>query len=151
MSAQWGRGEALPRSFDQYVEFAKLCEDRSNECGPFEPIFAAFNVLREALGDEAAQAHTMTKYSITKMHHVRYDESASLPSNFAAVGDSIMRLNPTFAQGTAKISQDITTLNAALRQCTGSIVPAGFAKQCLSVQTPRNRPWFDSTRIMGDS
>jgi 2-polyprenyl-6-methoxyphenol hydroxylase-like FAD-dependent oxidoreductase len=84
------------------------------------------------------------------MYHRRFDMAPSLPHNFAVVGDALMRLNPIFAQGCAKAGQDVTSLDAELRRCTGSAVPDGFAKRLLKIQTSRDRVFFDSTRMNGE-
>ncbi|KAG8989675.1 hypothetical protein FRB90_002120 [Tulasnella sp. 427] len=46
----------------------------------------------------------------------RYDLAVNLPTNFAAIGDSVMRVNPSFGQGCAKAALGVATLDSALRK-----------------------------------
>lgn len=149
LSFQWGHVAEYPETVDSFVEFAKQCEDETSEIGRGEYFYDAMEVLREALGEEACQAKTLVKYSVTGMHHYRFDKAPALPNNYAILGDALIRLNPVFGQGCAKAGQDVTTLDAALRTCTGSLVPDGFSRRLLNVQIPRARVFFDSTRMMG--
>jgi 2-polyprenyl-6-methoxyphenol hydroxylase-like FAD-dependent oxidoreductase len=151
LSMQWGHVTEYPETIDSFVEFVKQCEDETSEVGRGEYFYDAMEVLREALGEEACEAKTLVKYSATGMHHYRFDKAPELPDNYAIVGDALLRLNPIFGQGCAKAAQDVTTLDAMLRKVTGPVVPNGFSKQVLSLQTPRARVFFDSTRMMGES
>jgi hypothetical protein len=69
------------------------------------------------------------------MHWVKYHQHISMvPSNFVAVGDSWMRLNPVWGQGAAMAMIQATSLDATLRavpstsQSKLAIAPAYFKK-----------------------
>lgn len=151
LSMQWGHLVEYPETVDSFVEFCKQCEDATSEIERGQYFYDAMEVLRKILGEGTCQAKTFVKYSVTGMHHYRLDKAAALPDNFAIMGDALIRLNPVFGQGCAKAGQDVTTLNSLLRKCTGIVVPDGFSRQLLSVQTPRARVFFDSTRMMGEN
>jgi hypothetical protein len=150
LSVQWGHVAKYPETIDSFVEFCKQCEDATSEIGRGEYFYDAMEVLREALGEEVCQAKTLVKYSVTEMHHYRFDKAPALPDNYAIMGDALIRLNPVFGQGCAKAGQDVATLDAVLRKCTGTVVPDGFSRQLLTTQTPRARVFFDGTRTMGE-
>lgn len=149
LGVQWGRLAEAPETLNDFIKFAQKCEDETSEVGRFEPFWDAMDVLREAIGEDAWQAKTLSKQSITGMHHYRFDQAPSLPHNFAIMGDALLRVNPAFGQGCTKAGQDVTSLDAALRKCGGLAVPDGFAKTLLQIQTPRSRHFFDGTRILG--
>jgi 2-polyprenyl-6-methoxyphenol hydroxylase-like FAD-dependent oxidoreductase len=96
----------------------------------------------------------LEKYRVTRLYHNRYDRVRALPSNFAVLGDALMRLNPAFGQGCAKAGQDATTLDALLRAVpynNQGTLPRDYAMKLIKAQTRRNRGLFDSNRWNGAS
>ncbi|EGN96341.1 hypothetical protein SERLA73DRAFT_186050 [Serpula lacrymans var. lacrymans S7.3] len=71
--------------------------------------------------------------------YYRFHQAVNLPSNWVALGDSVMRLNPVFGQGITKAIFGIIALNRVLRTIptvhpsdskqSSHILPSNFSKQ----------------------
>jgi 2-polyprenyl-6-methoxyphenol hydroxylase-like FAD-dependent oxidoreductase len=75
------------------------------------------------------------------MHWIKYHEHArTLPTNFVALGDAWMRLNPVWGQGCTLALMGATTLDGVLRAASGLAVgPAFFA----TLHTRLGGTWAD--------
>ncbi|KAF8577654.1 hypothetical protein K439DRAFT_535242 [Ramaria rubella] len=72
--------------------------------------------------------------------YIEYHCAKKLPSNFIAVGDSIMQLNPIRGQGISKACIEAVSLNTLLSRCKvspGGSLPANFSKSFFSLQATR--------------
>jgi hypothetical protein len=82
------------------------------------------------------------------MHRVKYaQQPASLPSNFVAVGDALLRLNPVNGQGLAKSALEAIALDGRLRHARAncSVLPTDFgAKYFARVAQITDGTWYDS-------
>ncbi|KAG8864045.1 hypothetical protein FRB96_006918 [Tulasnella sp. 330] len=102
------------------LDTLKFLEDHEVECEPF-----------------------WSDYSHRSFSWVRYHKAEidSLPKNFVAVGDAVMRLNPSAGQGCTKAVYDAVTLGA----CLGSVsfdkdkadLPENFSRKFFQKQAPR--------------
>ncbi|CAE6482565.1 unnamed protein product [Rhizoctonia solani] len=82
--------------------------------------------------------------------------NAPKPSNFVVIGDSFLRVNPTFGQGISKALVDVATLNGVMldtilvpRSSTGMpgwSLPATFSDEMFAQQIPRVMHMWDSTK-----
>ncbi|KAJ7102596.1 hypothetical protein B0H15DRAFT_340077 [Mycena belliarum] len=83
--------------------------------------------------------------------YVRYDRAplGSVPSNFVALGDATMQLNPTHGQGCTKAMMNATTLNYLLHKTesgpTG--LPADFSARFFKNSATDTQALWDSTRL----
>jgi hypothetical protein len=68
---------------------------------------------------------------------VKYHEVARLPSNFVALGDSVMRGSPVYGLGVTKGMVGAATLAGVLDRVKGSSIPSWFGKQVLDAQNTR--------------
>ncbi|KAG8899503.1 hypothetical protein FRB99_006687 [Tulasnella sp. 403] len=93
---------------------------------------------------------------VPPLSYVRYDLAVNLPTNFAALGDSVMRANPSFGQGCAKAALGVATLDAVLRKTTASpddelseawLSPT-FGPEFWSLHTARTSSIWYSTKAM---
>jgi hypothetical protein len=100
-----------------------------------EPRYPGFLEALEALQKSNGDAKmSTTKYSVSDMYHMRYEQTAELPDNFVVCGDAFiksdsrvlclllvyssplyLRLNPTFGQGCSKAAMDAVALDSVLR------------------------------------
>jgi hypothetical protein len=130
--------------------YYKKVDAIASEEGSYQPALDTLRILEDAF-PEASTGSSIRKHKVTTMHHIRYDLVETLPDNFAAHGDALINLNPVFGQGCTKAAMDATTLDAFLRASPTSreIVPSGFSKKMIVLQTRRNRFMFDSTRWLG--
>ncbi|KAF7332605.1 hypothetical protein MKEN_00143300 [Mycena kentingensis (nom. inval.)] len=83
-----------------------------------------------------------------KYHQIR---TASLPSNFVAVGDAFLSLNPVHGQGFAKAMLNSITLNALLHSMaisgSASALPHDFSTRYFKNSAPAMDGLWDATRI----
>ncbi|KAF9041972.1 hypothetical protein BDZ89DRAFT_1128660 [Hymenopellis radicata] len=81
--------------------------------------------------------------------HIRYHLAADIPSNFIAIGDSVMSVNPTFAQGSSKAFMGAVALNNTLRKVkTAKQLPDNFSKQFFAQQHTKIDGYWQQTRLM---
>jgi 2-polyprenyl-6-methoxyphenol hydroxylase-like FAD-dependent oxidoreductase len=77
---------------------------------------------------------------------MRYSKhAASLPSNFVALGDAIVRLNPVSGQGMAKAAVEVIALDGALRRLRGGrgALPVNFAARYFTrAAAITDRAWY---------
>ncbi|KAF8577656.1 hypothetical protein K439DRAFT_1396440 [Ramaria rubella] len=75
--------------------------------------------------------------------YIEYHRMKGLPSNFIAIGDSVMQMNPMRGQGATKACIEAITLNALLSRCKtipGKVrdsLPATFGPKFFSAQASR--------------
>ncbi|KAF8577645.1 hypothetical protein K439DRAFT_1639514 [Ramaria rubella] len=78
--------------------------------------------------------------------YVRYNRAQGLPSNFIALGDSVLQINPVRGQGCTKACVEAVSLNALLSKCvplangTHCSLPADFGQKFFAVQAHRTGP-----------
>jgi hypothetical protein len=149
IAGKWGDG-GLPESLHDMAAFYQKVDELTSEEGSYQPALDVLHVLEEAF-PEVSTGSLLRKHKSPTMHHIRYDLMKALPDNFAAHGNALINLNPIFGQGCAKAAMDATTLDAFLRASPTSrgIVPSGFSKRMIALQTSRNRSMFDATRMIG--
>ncbi|KAH7924669.1 hypothetical protein BV22DRAFT_1090482 [Leucogyrophana mollusca] len=86
---------------------------------------------------------------------LRFHEAANLPSNYIAIGDSVMRVNPVFGQGIMKATLGVISMNNILHDVAASskagvhvsALPSTFAKDFFATQWSKIGPIWQSTRV----
>ncbi|PAV19108.1 hypothetical protein PNOK_0595200 [Pyrrhoderma noxium] len=92
---------------------------------------------------------TDTKYP--PLTYLRYDKLAYVPSNFIAVGDSVMQPNPTFGQGIAKACVCSVTVDSLLRSkemIESTTIPTGFSTKFFKVQAQRTESAWNGAKAI---
>ncbi|KAF8577661.1 hypothetical protein K439DRAFT_1396445 [Ramaria rubella] len=83
------------------------------------------------------------KHSRSPSVYIEYSRAQGLPSNFIALGDSVLQLNPIRGQGGTKACVEAVSLNGLLTRSKTSpgkardLLPADFGKTFFSVQAAR--------------
>jgi hypothetical protein len=81
---------------------------------------------------------------------VKYHEVARLPSNFVALGDSVMRSSPVYGLGVTKGMVGAATLAGILDRVKGSSIPGWFGKRVLDSQNTRTE-WLWCVSLLLDA
>ncbi|KAI5116397.1 hypothetical protein M0805_005865 [Coniferiporia weirii] len=80
---------------------------------------------------------------------VRYEQAPYVPSNFIAIGDAVMRPNPTFGQGCSKATMGAIALDGFLREAPYSnttTIPAGFGRKFFKMHKDKIEGVWDGTK-----
>lgn len=100
---------------------------------------------------------------VPPLSYNRFDLAVNLPTNFAAIGDSVMRVNPSFGQGCAKAALGAATLDSVLRKILGQQqkqqacgddeeldgwLPSSFGPEFWNSHTARTASIWYSTKAM---
>ncbi|KAG8873515.1 hypothetical protein FRB97_006658 [Tulasnella sp. 331] len=85
---------------------------------------------------------------IGKMSYIQYHEAKGLPSNWVAIGDASMKLNPIYGQGCTKAMIDAVTLDTVLHAVTSyrEHLPSDFSEKFFKKQAPRIQGLWDGTK-----
>ncbi|KAG8931457.1 hypothetical protein FRC02_002686 [Tulasnella sp. 418] len=116
---------------------------------PVEPwVFELFDVLEKHI-DEVDASYTDVK--IPACSYIKYHEApkGAYPRNFVGVGDSVMKVNPVFAQGMAKACMGAVTLGHVLQKSRigkDGMVPETFARDFFKLQASRNDSIWQGTK-----
>ncbi|KAJ7282835.1 hypothetical protein C8J57DRAFT_1499798 [Mycena rebaudengoi] len=133
-----GAGE-LPRTVDTMVPFLLGVQGHV----PLPPWFlATARILCEQCEG------TVDNIKIATQSYAQYHLAppGAVPSNFIAVGDSNMHLNPMHAQGFAKIILNGLTLNTLLTSVVDGI-PKDFSSRYFKKNAARTHGLWDATRL----
>ncbi|KAJ7085315.1 hypothetical protein C8R44DRAFT_752913 [Mycena epipterygia] len=88
---------------------------------------------------------------IPTLSHVQYHSApaGALPSNFVAIGDANLKLNPIYGQGFAKILLNGLALNALLHTTNpgGQKLPRDFSARYFKRNAANTQGLWDSTRM----
>ncbi|KAF7322192.1 hypothetical protein MKEN_00743700 [Mycena kentingensis (nom. inval.)] len=81
--------------------------------------------------------------------YVRYHLAQDLPSNFVALGDSVMTVNPIFGEGCTKAMRCAMALHNILfrAQKTSNAIPSTFSKDFFKLERQRTEYVWENTRI----
>lgn len=128
---------ALPKTIEGVKEFA---HSMTTDVPLPDWIFEMLDMLIE---DPEVQASMAVSYlRVPPSYYYRFDHAVNLPSNWVALGDSVMRINPVFGTGIAKIAYGVISLNKSLRTISlsrggGFVIPPDFAAKFFSTQKAR--------------
>ncbi|KAI0338097.1 hypothetical protein BDW22DRAFT_810294 [Trametopsis cervina] len=120
----WG-DVALPLEPDAIEGYVRSCKGREDV-----PEWLV-DVLRELIKHGEP---TFKPLKIRPCSYIRYQDVSGLPSNFVALGDSFLQLNPIYAQGCSKAMMGAITLNsllakvAPLASAGARVLPEDFSR-----------------------
>ncbi|KAK0195803.1 hypothetical protein F5146DRAFT_997316 [Armillaria mellea] len=80
-----------------------------------KPIPQTFFDMLDAL-KEVEDTVTCSRLAFPGSSYIRYEKAVNLPSNWVALGDSVMRVNPVYGQGCTKAFFGALCLNTLLRE-----------------------------------
>ncbi|KAK0466721.1 uncharacterized protein EV420DRAFT_1698330 [Desarmillaria tabescens] len=95
--------------YAQHVEgnFVQVC------CGAWGDVDLP-QTLDEVKHYEVQDSMTCSRVRVPPTTYVRFEDAVNLPSNWVAIGDSVMRVNPVFGQGCTKALIGAVCLNTIL-------------------------------------
>ncbi|KAJ7101457.1 hypothetical protein B0H15DRAFT_816167 [Mycena belliarum] len=109
-------------------------------------IFELMDVL-----EEVEDSATVSLVRIPPTTYVRYHQAINLPSNWIAVGDSCMTLDPLFAEGCPKAFRGALALHKVLRTIrttSGITLPYDFSTKFFAEQYDKTDWNWQNTRVM---
>ncbi|KAH7908362.1 hypothetical protein BJ138DRAFT_361040 [Hygrophoropsis aurantiaca] len=143
----WAPTEDLPRTLAEIREFSRsMILSR--------PLPEWFFELLDLL-DEVEDTMELYAARCPPSTSVRFHQATNLPSNYIALADSTMRVNPVFGQGITKATLGAISLNNVLHDLhnrTSSYLlvpklPDSFAKDFFAVQWNKIYPIWEGTRV----
>ncbi|KAG7444005.1 uncharacterized protein BT62DRAFT_952936 [Guyanagaster necrorhizus] len=108
-----------------------------------KPIPETFFAMLDML-DEVKDTMTCSRVRFPGSSHIRYERAVNLPSNWVALGDSVMRVNPVYGQGCSKAFYGALCLNALLLNLTS--IPKDFSKKYFSSHAEKIKPLWTSLK-----
>ncbi|KAG9077689.1 hypothetical protein FS749_010392 [Ceratobasidium sp. UAMH 11750] len=147
--------DARPRDFGDYIQQVDSIWQRASNGASSEgdmnrtAVMDSLRVIENALAEDGI----VPQFKFCKMgpcYIIDYSR-APKPSNFVAIGDSFLRVNPTFGQGISKALVDVASLNGALLDTKllnthGWSLPGSFSTEMTVRQYPRVMHMWDSTK-----
>ncbi|KAK0188450.1 hypothetical protein F5146DRAFT_1225237 [Armillaria mellea] len=109
-----------------------------------KPIPETFFKMLDML-DEVKDTMTCSQVRYPGSSHIRYEKAVNLPSNWVALGDSVMRVNPIYGQGCSKAILGAIYLDQLLRNATE--IPKGFSKKYFSIHVEKIRPIWEGLKV----
>ncbi|KAK0442351.1 hypothetical protein EV421DRAFT_1710715 [Armillaria borealis] len=137
--AVFGAGE-LPQTLEQIKKYAQSIVTRV-------PIPLWFFQILDML-DEVEDTMTCSQVPFAGASYIRFDKAVSLPPNWIAIGDSVMKVNPLFGQGIVKALMGAICLNTLLqkRDATAGI-PKDFSAEFFEMQGNKISPFWDADKV----
>ncbi|CCO28247.1 Cell fusion protein cfr1 AltName: Full=CHS5-related protein 1 [Rhizoctonia solani AG-1 IB] len=152
--------ETRPRTFSEYIQQVDSIWQNATDGKPAEgdasrmAVMDSLRAIEVALGEDGV----VPEFKYCKMgscYKIDYD-NAPKPSNFVSIGDSFLRVNPTFGQGISKALVDVATLNGVILDTTlvprsstgmpGWGLPITFSNEMFARQIPRVMHMWNSTK-----
>ncbi|KAJ7829875.1 hypothetical protein B0H14DRAFT_3716327 [Mycena olivaceomarginata] len=108
--------------------------------------FEAVEILCERCPEPSFDNIKIPDQSYVRYHSVL---GGTLPSNFIAVGDSNLQLNPVYGQGFAKAILNAITLNSLLHSLDSGVqtLPQDFSARYFKTNASRTGGLWDATRL----
>ncbi|KAG9018335.1 hypothetical protein FRB93_000038 [Tulasnella sp. JGI-2019a] len=109
-------------------------------------IYELFDIL------EAHEAECDAWYAVVhpgKLAYIKYHEaeSGALPSNWVAIGDSMVKLNPIYGQGCGKAMMDVVALDKLLRGLPSRhAIPDGFSTKFFRKAITRTQGMWNNNK-----
>ncbi|SJL13855.1 uncharacterized protein ARMOST_17304 [Armillaria ostoyae] len=137
--AVFGAGE-LPQTLEQIKKYAQSIVTRV-------PILLWFFQILDML-DEVEDTMACSQVPFAGASYIRFDKAVSLPPNWIAIGDSVMKVNPLFGQGIVKALMGAICLNTLLqkRDATAGI-PKDFSAEFFETQGNKISPFWDADKV----
>ncbi|KAJ7066144.1 hypothetical protein C8F01DRAFT_694753 [Mycena amicta] len=140
----YGNERPQPRNAAEMKEYAR---DLYTVRPLPEWVFALFDKLQEV--EEKDATHSLVKVPPTT--YVRYHLATNLPSNFVALGDSVMTVNPLFGEGGSKAMRCAMALHKTLfraQTTSGRTLPDSFSEDFFKEEHNRTDWLWENTRTM---
>ncbi|KLO08766.1 hypothetical protein SCHPADRAFT_944179 [Schizopora paradoxa] len=105
-----------------------------------------FNLLEQLL--KVNDEEMVFNGKLPCMNWIHYEKAPFVPSNFVAIGDAVMKVNPTFGQGCTKACVGAIVLDSLLRsRCVtnGKLTP-GFSSKFFDTQFDKIADAWDGTK-----
>ncbi|PBK99980.1 hypothetical protein ARMGADRAFT_525668 [Armillaria gallica] len=137
--AVFGAGE-LPQTLEEMKNYAQSIVTRV----PIPPwVFQILDML-----EEVEDTMTCSQVPFAGASYIRFDKAVSLPPNWIAIGDSVMKVNPLFGQGIVKALMGAICLNTLLqkRDATAGI-PKDFSAEFFEMQGNKISPFWDADKV----
>ncbi|KAF7328344.1 hypothetical protein MVEN_02549900 [Mycena venus] len=133
----------LPRSRPEIIPFLSMLRGHV-------PIPSWFLETVEMLCEHCPEP-SYDNIRIPDQSYVKYHSlpSGTLPSNFIAIGDANLQLNPVHAQGFAKVMLNSITLNTILHSIGSDTLPLprDFSTRYFKTNAARTQALWDATRL----
>ncbi|KAL5511076.1 hypothetical protein ACEPAH_4291 [Sanghuangporus vaninii] len=138
----WG-DPPLPETFSEVKDWLGNLEKEKETVIPAW-IYELVDTLLKIDGDHETELGRYPSYS-----WIRYERAPYIPSNFVAVGDAVMRVNPTYGQGCSKAAIGAITLDSLLRRPSmlrSTTIPQGFGRKFFKFHSSRIASTWDGTK-----
>ncbi|KAJ7815187.1 hypothetical protein B0H14DRAFT_3878445 [Mycena olivaceomarginata] len=133
----------LPRRVSEVIPFLSATQGHA-------PLPSWFFEVVEILCERCPEP-SFDNIKIPDQSYVRYHSvpGGTLPSNFIAVGDSNLQLNPVYGQGFAKAMLNAITLNSLLHSLDSGVqtLPQDFSARYFKTNASRTGGLWDATRL----
>ncbi|KAF7309216.1 hypothetical protein MKEN_01124400 [Mycena kentingensis (nom. inval.)] len=100
--------------------------------------------------EEAQDTAVVSQLKVPPTTYIRYARGTNLPSNFVALGDSVMTVNPIFGEGCTKAMRCVLALHIELlraQKTSGRVLPSTFAKDFFAEERDKTEWLWDNTRV----
>ncbi|KAJ6530365.1 hypothetical protein DFH09DRAFT_934243 [Mycena vulgaris] len=101
--------------------------------------------------DEVNDSAVASVLKIAPTFYVRYHQATNLPSNWIALGDSVMTLNPLFSEGCTKALRGALAIHNVLRAAvatSGNTLPSHFSTKFFAEQFDKIDLAWQNTRLI---
>ncbi|KAL5529778.1 hypothetical protein ACEPAG_5765 [Sanghuangporus baumii] len=138
----WG-DPPLPETFSEVKDWlGNLEKEKETVIPPW--IYELVDTLLKIDGDHETELGRYPSCS-----WIRYERAPYIPSNFVAVGDAVMRVNPIYGQGCSKAAIGAITIDSLLRESTmltSTTIPQGFGRKFFKFHSSRIAGTWDGTK-----
>nr|GAT55263.1 predicted protein [Mycena chlorophos] len=114
-----------------------------------EPIPDFFWKVLDLL-EEIEETAVVSLLRVPPTSYVRYSRATNMPSNFVALGDSVMAVNPVFGEGCTKALRCAMALHTELLRASktsGRSLPPTFAQSFFKEEKDKTEWLWDNTRL----
>ncbi|KAJ7489465.1 hypothetical protein FB451DRAFT_691135 [Mycena latifolia] len=101
--------------------------------------------------EEVEQSAIVSTLKVAPTSYMRYHQATNLPSNWIALGDSVMTLNPLFSEGCTKAFRCALALHNVLRRAlatSGNKLPSNFSTKFFAEQFDKTDLAWQNTRLI---
>ncbi|KAJ7210450.1 hypothetical protein GGX14DRAFT_520458 [Mycena pura] len=142
-AGHYGTARPQPKSLRELKEYAR---DLYAVTPIPDWVFKLLDMLEE-IEDSAI----VSLVKVPPTTYVRYHRATNLPSNFVALGDSVMTVNPVFGEGCTKALRCAIALHTVLLRAqatSGRTLPATFATDFFAEEHAKTGWLWENTRVM---
>ncbi|KAJ7472287.1 hypothetical protein B0H11DRAFT_1349448 [Mycena galericulata] len=101
--------------------------------------------------EEVQDSAVVSVLKVAPTSYIRYHQATNLPSNWIALGDSVMTVNPLFGEGCTKAFKGAFALHNVLRAAvatSGATLPTGFSTKFFAELYDKTDITWQNTRLM---